>query len=98
MSIISKKAQHKNFRAKDRAIYAAAALRAKDGILTPQLQQVAMQHINYSVLLTFREIQLRAFEGGRIRWVRQATLHLGGRKAVKLGKELDATLVYQRGQ
>jgi len=94
MSILSKKAQHKSFRAKDCAIYAAAALRAKDGILTPQLQQIAMQHINFSVLFTFREIQLRAFEGGRICWIRQAILHLGGRKAVKIDKEFDATLVY----
>jgi hypothetical protein len=57
-----------------------------------------MQLIDCSVLLTFGEIQLRAFKGRRIRWVRQVSLHLRGRDAVKLGEELDATLVYQLGQ
>ena len=57
-----------------------------------------MQHINFSVLRTFGEIQLRAFKGRRICRIRQVSLHLRGRDAVKLGEELDATLVYALGQ
>src|SRR5262249_16190255 len=98
IAMLSKKAQHKSFWTKHRSIYAAEALRAKDGILTPQSQQIAMQPIDFSMQLTFGEIQLRALEGRRVRRIRQATLHSRGRDATKLGEELSPALAHQRCQ
>src|SRR3569623_1224000 len=87
-------AQDEGLETQHRAIEAARARRAEDGVCTAQAQEVAVQRITLGVTMPLREVQLRTSKGLDVARVGQAGLRLRRREAGKLREKLRTTLLH----
>src|SRR3569623_535365 len=85
-------AQDDELQTQHRAVHAARARRAEDGVCTAQAQEGAVQRITLGVTMPFPEVQLRTSKGLDVARIGQTGLRLRCPEAGKLREKLRTTL------
>src|SRR5205085_2042570 len=91
-------AQHESRGAEHGAVESARLLRVEDRVLTPKAEQVAVQLVDFSMLVTLTVVELAALEGLGRAGVWQLGTRLARGDAAELREELGAAAFDLLGQ